>query len=354
MLFLLGFAAASSTAHLVERHGVEYLEVGRSLYATRASLEASNDTVNHREVPMVFDGGRIVNHEPGPREGRNSMGVATCGIDWVKGDRTLGTIDLQPIISEWLKDDGKWGGHQQANRIRYMGTYGGLFGQVHQVVQEAERTALAVLSVHEESPSGQPIGGQFLVRLFPKPFRMELVRPVLHFPNDGAYMSSLVFLRYGRHLLSIEGGAVKDLAGNGSVVAKWLDLPPAADVRGIAGNRWLIARIDSDKGTKFTATDLKRRKSFTILNYIYDPKSPLQLPALYGGPVPSSPFLVFGQDRNDSQAVKWFTVHLPDGRRARLDGPAYEVAGPYAYDRRDEEIDLYSATTGKLIGRNLK
>jgi hypothetical protein len=353
MFLLFALASVHSNVQIIERHGVEYLRVGEALYATRGALEPSYEPGESGSGRLIFDGGRIVNQEPAARDTRNASGVVRCGIDWVRLGRPNEHIDFQALLTEWLKDDDKWGGHADANQIRYMATYGGIFGSVHQVAQEPDQSALAVLSVHEESPSGQPIGAQFLIRLSTHPFHVELVRPIRHSGEPWIGMPYAVLFPYGKHLLSIEGNELDDLAQDGKVLGKWLALPARSSVKGIAANRWLICQVDSDKGTSWTATDLERRRSFPVLTYTDEGPGTHQ-PTLYGGPSASSRYLLFGKDGKTSEDVTWFTIRLPDGLRTRLQGPAYDVAGPYAFNRKENGIEVYNAASGKLIGRNLK
>lgn len=88
-------------------------------------------------------------------------------------DREVGRLDYHQIMGDWLKEDALWGGHKQANDLRYLLRTGtqGEFAVLSDLTPVGD-SALAVASWRTRG-SGLPIAAQYLVRLRVSP-RVEL------------------------------------------------------------------------------------------------------------------------------------------------------------------------------------
>lgn len=265
-------------------------------------------------------------------------------------------MELDKQVAKWLQDDSKWGGHETANELRYMG----VFSDLTEVMPVSNSTALGIVTLRFGSPSAQPVAEQILVRL-------KIVEEDMHVEwtahlgagngaGHGGEPTRRLYRR-GKTLLLLTGGRLCPFESDN--LSRWLS--PIAAVpggesayAGFADQRYIILnRTVEAGGIALEAFDLERLASFPVLNLTLAPDGA----DTYLKCVPAEGAYLLLEKRDKSENVEeTFTIHLPDGRRARMPQSVAQTWRDYAIgDVSDPSaantLDIFSARTGKRVAR---
>lgn len=329
ILLALVLAAAAPPVKVIRTPAGESLKIGRAAYPLWPA------------TAMDFDGGYLSDKDEGHAD----------TLTWTVDGRQKGEIDFRSIVSEWLQDDSKWGGHSAANQMRYMAqSGGGVSMRVDQILAEPDGNALGLLNTYWDGPSARPVAAQFLVSISPHPLRLTLIKRIFS-GVIGSYFDTTPRLYVCRSKqYCIDGDHIEQIDPSGKAVKILCPWDPAEVPKGIAADRWIVGVLQRQRRYQILATDLVRGKSFVLVQAEDNGLEKLQPPAILQGSVsPTSPFVLLSQTETRTGKRLAFTIHLPDGKRQSVPDDAAQVAGPYVLGRSPDRINLYRASTGKLI-----
>ena len=323
--------------HVSRAAGIEMLHVGRATY------------VMADDRPFLLDGATVLQH-PAPTFPVTPDSPTGPSLELRRNGVSAGTVDLQALQDKWLEDEARWGGHAAVNQFRYEENRGGVIPDLTQLLPMADGDAAGVLSFRQGDQSNLAITWQALVRLHAKPFSVEWLHVLA--PSGGMfglYMPKPMFVSDGKQFC-VNGQEIDALEADGGLGPKWAALNPTEQALGLCGGRWYIGRNLDQKTQAYVATDLLQRTTFDL--YACTGPAPMDFsPVLQGTPNPFSPYLLFSLRQGDynSDAENYFTIHVPDGKKVLLQGPATKIAGPYAVSYDLESLAVFSAATGRRV-----
>lgn len=279
-----------------------------------------------------------------------------------KDGKLVGKISLRETLDKWLKDDNRWGGHKNANDIRYMHKDGGgILGFITNTIPLGQ-SVIALLSWYANGPSSQPVKAQHIIRIRvqPKP-AIEPLRQLLDIPYDWNSFDPVprLFLFGKRLLLYTKPGEAEmwshgkklppsellEITPEGKTVRVYAKLPPRRYPIGLLDQRWLIlGEPNNEVAQPLWIYDLHLRKL-----------SPL--PGDWKGY-----FSVYMPEKGRSILIhkdgekKTFVVTIPGGKRVALPNPTKSGAHclwqdmAMIYHSEDNEVFVYTLD-GRLIKR---
>ena len=296
---------------------------------------------------------------------RGQITVAASG-------REVGSIAFQDVARQLLDQESLWGGHKEANDLRYLlraGTEGDLTA-ISDLTPVGD-TVLAVLT-WRTGGSGFHIAAQYLVRIeaSPQPALVPLLRLPLPYITDDAYLARPPgprLFRAGERLLvhtrpttimndpGYKAGAPAELTEidpTGRAVGIFATAPASLLPQGILAERWLVLLDrDSQAQEPVWLLDLTTR---TLRPLPGDWRS-----VQYGEtrafiPSTGSRILVSRsvstEPDGSGRYEQTFIVHIPSGERELLPGASIgRIWEGYVIARDGRGTSIYSAETGKLV-----
>lgn len=277
-----------------------------------------------------------------------------------KGNEIEGKISLIEAKKRWLADDAVWGGHAQANRMRYMWGQGAPVQALLSDAVAVGDSLLAVFSWKDLPGSGQPIKAQHLVRILvtPQP-AIEIVQNLNGPEWEDRELSPRLFQAGGRLLLltGLSNDAfhynsppprnLVEIAPDGKELRKVATFPSALVPAGLLDAHWLILMDSNNSGIlppRFWSYDLPRRKLSA-------------LPGNWSGytyaivPTTGRRFLIIKERTT-------YIVTMPGGSRIALPNPTGCIVA-YLWKGMAVQVDsipvshvrVYEETSGRLLKR---
>jgi|GEM_PF-3352877 len=272
---------------------------------------------------------------------------------WQKGGREE-KVDLREPEMEWLADDGRWGGHQQANELRYIaGRGGGFDSYVTDLESTGEDRALAVLSL-VDSASISPPRLQLLVMVQLEPLKIELIRSLAGIEDGEIVRPAHLLYHFGKSLYLNSVGSIDPIDSRGNVTKPLCVWGPGKFPLGVCGDRWLVSMTTRPQERLLEAADLSTGKS----RIVFDPtRSSFGLADIEPYELDSSgPYVFYSYAPSmigNAYCHKFLTIHIPDGVIHVVPGSYFRVQsfGPYlAAELPDGSGRLFLKESGREVG----
>lgn len=279
--------------------------------------------------------------------GRSLVRYGNEVIPSIEGkDGTL-KFDLRAALIEWLKDDAKWGGHAQANELRYMDASGGGIGSsLTQFVAQTPTVGLGIVGLRFLGPSGEPVGAQALVRL-DVTGRLDFLRSLTPSGNPAMYNRAPTLRIYrsraGQTLL--HEGQLWTLDATGTIGKAVGKIPEGTPV-GLSDGRYLIV-LHHVGGDDIDVFDLQRLRSFRVFKETETQYG--KYTVLLHVPSEGGYLLMERQHGTEGRDAEHFTLHIPDGRRTPVPPTVQETWRGYAIGVDTDRVTVFNAATGRMI-----
>ncbi|WP_144241076.1 hypothetical protein [Fimbriimonas ginsengisoli] len=262
------------------------------------------------------------------------------------------SVDPAKTFHDWLKDDERWGGHKEANELRYMDRNGGGVGAEYADFYEVKHVGtFAVMNLRYMGPSGEPTGPQILVRQRPGKDVVEWVRRLSELPSMLYRSPPKRIYEFKRRRYVLEGDGVYGLNPDGTAGKLFADIPDKSVPAGLADGRYIVFVADEMQGGNdqwVHALDLARGKSFKVIripSYEGGKPPPLYFADSYIG---DSPYLIFSRKEEDPAVGRYFALHLPDGARRPIAKVLWPL-GDYGIEEQTDRVLVYSLKSGRLV-----
>jgi len=356
------------------------LLLAAALALAAAAVAAPLSRPSRPPLRVVRDGGELYLVEGSVRGGRRLqlsgrkppaiVRVGDATISYGEGQNpslvvgsTKRPLELGKQVEQWLQDDARWGGHQAANDLRYSYSHGGIGSDLTEVVPVSDSAALGIVTLRSGGPSGEPVAQQVLIRLRidgkdRKAVRVEWAGR-LGQGNGASYGREPTrrLYRRGDTLLLLVDGRLCPFTPEGDRGAPLAAVPEGESTYvGFADQRYiLLDRTVRGGGTVLEAFDLERLVSFPVLNLAVAPDGADTY--LRAVPEEGDYLLLAKRERGkSSDAEMTFTIHLPDGRRARMSQLADQswrdyAIGNSAHPSGANTVDVLDARTGRRVAR---
>ncbi len=361
-LSLAAAACAAGPFDLQRANGDLYLVLG-----TKRIPYYDPGTSNEQLTQVQLPDGAAVTLAP-----RGQITVTASG-------REVGAIAFQDVAREWLDQDSLWGGHKEANDLRYLlraGTEGDLT-TISDLTPVGD-TVLAVLT-WRFGGSGLPIAAQYLVRIetSPQPALVPLLRLPLPYITDDAYLARPPgprLLRAGERLLvhtrpatsiydpRYKEGAPAELTEidpTGRAVGIFATCPASLLPQGVLAERWLVL-IDTDSQAQEPVwlLDLTTRTlrplpgDWRSVEYgatrAFVPSTGSRI--LLSRTISTEPDASSAEADASGRCDQTFLVHIPSGERELLPGAGIgRIWEGYVIAPDGRGMSIYSAETAELM-----
>ncbi len=259
------------------------------------------------------------------------------GPTFLLRDRTvLGEIVLKERLAEWLKGDSIWGGHPQANQLRYLNGLSPLSINLAEA-RQIGRNVLGVVTVHHDS-----MEAALLVKISVAP--LFAIRPIraLDLPRFSKYAepSSWLF-GFGKKTLVFSRGLLSEIDASGESRRIFMRLPQQTQAFSYLMNQWLVLAPDySWDTTTAYAVDLKAKRVKPLLSASRGRFFPASVAVVATDPMKGYVWCVLEGGRGEKPN---FIFHLPSGkvwRRGLPESPRPKAlwSGYAIFEHDDVEI----------------
>lgn len=278
----------------------------------------------------------------------------------IRDGKTVAGADLTALAAEWLADDAFWGGHENANQVRYLvDRYGGMLrADLTECMPYPDGTAVGVLSLRTADSWQKPTAAQVLIVLGRNPFKLASFRVLraVGAPDPAPYGATQRLYRLGAKTYLVDGSDVSQIDALGRAARHVLTLPARTAPDGMGGGRWVVAEqlLDTRGGMQWIACDLTNGEILPFLNVPWAMAYPSTETIHLGRLDPKSPYVLFERRTFRPERTEFFTVRIDNGEQAGLAGPAGQIVGQYAANDmptgpHSQAVTLYSAKTGRLL-----
>lgn len=276
-------------------------------------------------------------------------------LELVRSGKKIGSVDLTESAEKWLQDDSVWGGHENANQVRYLTErYGGiLHADLTECLPYSDGSALGVLTLRSVTDWHKLASAQVLIRISRNPFKIASFRFLKRVPTPQtpAPISDVPRLyRFGRDTFLIDGSNLAIIDSMGNPTRTVCAIPDGAAPIGMSADRWIdFQQFDAKGNQSWLALDLKDAGFRAILTIPSKPH-PYDTENIECGVVdPHSQFLLFERRIFRPDHTEFFTVSVKNGAQTLLEKPAFRVLGDFAVDQEVGKVLLYSAKSGKFV-----
>ena len=267
-----------------------------------------------------------------------------------RGAVSLGSVDADKTLHQWLEDDDRWGGHKAANDLRYMDWQGGgILGIFTDVAKTKVGTTFAVMSLKFMGPSGEPTASQILVRKGPNANSVVWVRQFSDWPSIPYASSPKRLFVYRGVVYVLENGGLFELQPDGSNGKRHLAVAREAVAQAVANKRYILMESESrgENGWMLEAIDLESMRVFLIC------KAP---PGSGAFPVPyfdrtstgDSPYVQVVFQLNDNGDRRTTAVHLPDLKSCTIPNSLTPL-GEFGFEVTGGKVMVYRLKTGMRV-----
>jgi hypothetical protein len=202
----------------------------------------------------------VVSLSGGARLGAGRWRIAAEKPAIVRKDGTRLVIDLDKLLEAWLKSDDIWGGHANANQLRYMNkSAGGLSGELVESVAAGKKW-LAIIRWHALGPSLEPVFFQHLVRI-DESAAVAPIQPLTSAGQSIGESADFHLFTFRGKILLYRPGSIVSLTQEGAEASTFVELPNSVYPAALfLGRYWLLLPDSRLEDRSTYVLDVLKRK----------------------------------------------------------------------------------------------